>query len=420
MPIRLHMPAIPHTITRDDFSHCAFTGKVKRFGPMMRSVGFEVYHYGVEGAESGADVDVQLMTHDEWMELRVISYMGLHPELSREQAVAALANPSTFISELASTSTPLYAEFNKRLNASLKKNYRSKATDILCLPFGHAHDAAHWHDDYVKVESGIGYNDSKYDYRIFESYAWLNHALGKEKKAPQNYWFVVPNYFDINHFPLSLTPTRKKVGFLGRIGQTKGCNIIVEIARKFPDVDFILCGQGDHTPYTIQPNVHYKEPIHGAERGEYLGSLTAFLCMSTFLEPFCGVSVEAQLCGTPVITHDAGALIETVEQGVTGLRCHTLSEMCEGVQMALDGHFDRQYIHDRAVRLYDMWNVAKKYEYAFKTINDVHNGKGGWYSPDSHLQKCLSGLDEPEACAVHGYHRRYQVPSVEGGDFGTG
>ncbi len=352
---------------------------------MMRSVGFEVYHYGVEGAESGADVDVQLMTQEEWRNLRIESYMELHPELSRDQVIAILANPSTFISELANTGTKLYAEFNRRLGEALKKNYRSKATDILCLPFGHAHDAAHMHGDYVKVESGIGYNDSKYDYRIFESYAWLNHALGKERKDPQNYWFVVPNYFDVTQFPLSLTPERKKIGFLGRIGNTKGCHIIKEVARRFPDVDFVICGQGDHRPYTTLPNLHYKAPIHGAERGEYLGSLTAFLCPSMFLEPFCGVSVEAQLCGTPVITHDSGALRETVEQGVTGLRCHTLAEMCQGVQMALDGKFDRQYIHDRAARLYDMYNVAKEYAYAFKTLNDVHNGKNGWYSPDSHL-----------------------------------
>ena len=35
--IRLHLLAIPHTITTDDFSHCAFTGKVLRFSPMMRT-----------------------------------------------------------------------------------------------------------------------------------------------------------------------------------------------------------------------------------------------------------------------------------------------------------------------------------------------------------------------------------------------
>jgi hypothetical protein len=41
------------------------------------------------------------------------------------------------------------------------------------------------------------------------------------------------------------------------------------------------------------------------------------------------------------------------------------------------------------VRLYDMWNVAKEYAYAFKTINDVHNGNNGWYSSVSHYERPL-------------------------------
>ena len=52
--MRLHLPAIPHTITSAAYSHCAFTGKVLRFPRMMMSVGYEVYHYGVEGSETDA------------------------------------------------------------------------------------------------------------------------------------------------------------------------------------------------------------------------------------------------------------------------------------------------------------------------------------------------------------------------------
>ena len=33
----LHLPALAHTITTDEFSHCAFTGKVLRFAPMVSS-----------------------------------------------------------------------------------------------------------------------------------------------------------------------------------------------------------------------------------------------------------------------------------------------------------------------------------------------------------------------------------------------
>ena len=67
--MRLHLPAIPHTITSPEFSHCAFTGKVLRFAPMMRSRGYVVIHYGVEG--SGG---VDLLTREEWEQLRMESH----------------------------------------------------------------------------------------------------------------------------------------------------------------------------------------------------------------------------------------------------------------------------------------------------------------------------------------------------------
>ena len=53
--------------------------------------------------------------------------------------------------------------------------------------------------------------------------------------------------------------------------------------------------------------------------------------------------------------------------------------------MALDGKFDRQYIHDRAVKKYDMYNVGKKYEYIFKTILNIYDGTNGWYSPNNFM-----------------------------------
>jgi len=379
--IRLHIPGIPHTITRSEYSHCAFTGKVLRFAPMMRSRGFEVYHYGVETSESGATEQIQLMSKAEWTTLRHASYKFLHPAMSDAEITAKLDDPASFIGDLANFNTPLWVEFNKRLAVEVKKHYRSKATDIFCIPMNPYQGVEAL--DLIKVETGIGYPNSSEKYRIFESYAWLHAHLAKGNG--NNYWFVVPNYFDVHEWPLSLSPKIDTVGFLGRIGNTKGCHEIVAIAREFPTKRFILCGQGDPTPFLKAPNIFYKPPIHGTERAEYLGSLVACVAPSEFVEPFCGVAVEAQLCGTPVMTKDYGGQTETVENFKTGLRCHTLADYRHGLQMALDGAFDRAYIRERAVRLYDMYNVARQYEYAFRCYLDIHNGKNGWYSPESSI-----------------------------------
>jgi glycosyltransferase involved in cell wall biosynthesis len=386
--IRLHIPAIPHTITRDEYSHCAFTGKVHRFPAMMQSVGFEVYHYGVETSDTNAKKNIILLSKKEWEEQRIKAIKFLKPHMSSDEIIVYLNDPTKFYGDLANWDTPLYKLFNVRFRKELIKNYRSTQTDIVCIPLGHSYDAAIKELNVVTVEIGIGYENSCKDYRIFESYAWLNYTLGIKNMNPPNYWFVIPHSHNIDDFPLSLNPS-KKIGFLGRIINEKGCITIVEIAKKFPSIEFILCGQGDPKDFLNLPNITYKLPIWGKERSVYLGSLTALLSPTVYLEPFGAVNTEAQLCGTPVITCDSGGMVETVENFKTGLRCHTLADYCYGVQMALDGKFNRSYIRDRAVKLYDMYKCAKQYEYVFKNVLDIYNDNNGWYSPHTYMENLI-------------------------------
>jgi mannosyltransferase OCH1-like enzyme len=385
---RLHLPAIPYTITSDEYSHDAFTGKVKRFSPMMQSLDYEVYHYCIEGSESGGN-QIELMTKAEWNQLRIDSLIFLDSTLTRETAETKLNDPKTLVGVLANYTTPLFKEFNRRFHKALRINYRAQSTDIVCVPLGHSYDEA-IQGPFTVVEFGIGYNDSFANYRIFESYSWLSKVIGQEKKDPNNYWFVIPHAFDTQQLKPVPTPvlTRPRIGLLGRVVAEKGCHVIAEIAKHFPHVDFVLCGQGNPGPFLTGSNVTYKPPIHGDERAAYLSSCVATLCPTTYLEPFGCSAVESQLCGTPVISVDNGGYVETVEQFKTGMRCHTLADFCRGVQMALDGKFDRTYVRDRAVRLYDMYILAKHYDYVFQNVLDIFRpSKNGWYSPDCHLSR---------------------------------
>ena len=375
--MRLHLPAIPHTITSSEFSHCAFTGKVLRFAPMMRSRGYVVIHYGVEGSELGG---VDLLSREEWEQLRMESHRELYPD--RE------ITAQNFVGDLAHVGTSLYKEFNSRLREAHIEHYREG--DIVCLPFGEAHKEAIEGLNVLAVESGIGYPTCFLPFRIYESHAQKSWACGREHKSPHNYWFVCPNYYDVTEWPFG-EPTRPLVGYFGRICAIKGLDIVVEVARRFPHIDFVICGQGEDTFTHQSVNLRYQPPLHGRERGVWLSQLTCLLAPSIYLEPFCGVNVEAQLCGTPVIAPESGAFVETVEQFRTGLLCHTLADYCKGVQLALDGHFDRRYVHERAQR-YDMYEVAKHYDYAFKCIADLRHA--GWHADTSRLDV----LAAPRAC----------------------
>jgi len=379
---RLHILAIPYTITNDEYSHDAFTGKVQRFAPMMRSRGYEVYHYGVEGSEPNATKDIQLLTKEEWNELRIQTFLFLDKTLSREQAEKKNQDKTYLINGLSNFNSPLCVEFNKRLRVKLMEHYRGTSTDIVCCPLGHTHHDAIKDSTMICVENGIGYQNSYLNYRIFESQS----ILSCEKSNPNNYFFVIPNYYNIDDFDFSNKYQRMRIGFFGRLEKVKGLCVVSELAKRYPHVEFIICGQGDPKPFLQSPNIIYKPPIHGKDRSDFLGSCDAILCPSEYIEPFCGVSVEAQLCGTPVISTDYGAFADNVEQLKTGLRCHTLADYGYGIQMALDGRFDRKYIRERAANKYDMYKLALNYDYTFKSILDVHTpGINGWYSKKSHM-----------------------------------
>lgn len=358
--MNLHLLGLPHTITDDAHSHCAFTAKVLKFAAMMRGRGRRLIHYGVEGATTAADEQVDIITRDEQSGLR--GHDG--------------SNPTKFIGDDADVGNALYQKFNAVLGPILRD--RVEPGDLVLLPFGHGHNAALTDvNPQQLVEMGIGYPTlGPAPFRVFESYAWLHWHQGRADRQGKNYEWVVPNYFDVEEWDVVLNPPRTRVVFLGRICKAKGLDTVHEIAKARPDIEFTICGQGDPKLWLEAENVRYVPPLSGRERSPYLGQARALLMPTEFTEPFGGVAVEAMLCGTPVLTVDYGAFTETVEDGVTGFRCHTLGDFLASLDRAPD--LDRAYIAERARGLYGYERIAGMYDRVFRQITDL--GGPGWFS----------------------------------------
>lgn len=355
--MRLHLLSIPHTVTRQDFAHCAFTQKVYKLPRMLRPLGYEVVHYGVEGSDSGADVDAIVMTQDEHLEL-----LG-HPY--HEQ-------PKGFYGDDAQADSPLYRQWNLNARELLKEFVRPG--DGILLPFGHAHAPAirglpMLSEGAWAVESGIGYYDCLLPWRVYESEAVRHGCMAKEGRAGVHQMsnrleFVVPNYYDVDEWPEG--PGGDEIVFLGRLTEGKGIGIIFELARRKPNVRFALAGQGSVEPFgEVPPNVRLVGPLTH-ERAKYLGNARAIIAPSRYVEPFCGVVVEAALCGTPAITSNFGAFTETVANDRTGYRCQTMAEFERAVD-AVRG-LNRKDIRARARRLYGLRSVARAYDVAFQVM----------------------------------------------------
>lgn len=310
--MKFHVLGIPHTITRKDFTTCAFTQKVVKLCQMLTRRGHHVIHYGTEGSDVECTEHVSVTSNAEWSEF--------------------YAHPGTGFYDIdESGKNKAYLELYKsRLHESLKARSGEGGTEIICMTWGGTgqRPAVDGIDQW-KIETGIGYEHSWADYRVYESYAWMHMHLGMERllDGKKWYWSVIPNSFDLADFP---DPSSYKRGeeflYLGRLNDDKGVSLAIAVAKAVGR-KITIVGQGDPSPFLPNnPHVTYLPPVGPVERAKLLGEAYAVFTPSQYVEPFCGVSIEAQIMGAPVITTDWGAFTENVLHGVTGYRCRTFEQ----------------------------------------------------------------------------------------------
>jgi glycosyltransferase involved in cell wall biosynthesis len=111
------------------------------------------------------------------------------------------------------------------------------------------------------------------------------------------------------------------------------------------------------------------------DRCRLMSEAHAVLMPTQFMEPFGGVAVETQFCGTPIITTDHAAFSETVKHGVTGYRCHTLEQFKWAVENTdkLCSPEERRRI---AITNYGIDKVRYMYEEWFHMLLSLRDG--GW------------------------------------------
>ena len=120
-------------------------------------------------------------------------------------------------------------------------------------------------------------------------------------------------------------------------------------------------------------NIEYIGCIDPEKRARAMGQAKAVFVPSEYAEPFGNVAVEAQMCGTPVISTDWGAFPEPVEHGHTGWRYRTLDHFTWAAKNV--GDFDAAYIRQRAVARYSMDAVKLRYQEYFEMLSDLwHEG----------------------------------------------
>lgn len=345
----VHVVSLPHTETTRDWCFCAYTEKVRKFCDQLTSVGRDVVLYAGTRNEAHCTEHVELVTDDDrdrWFghyDWDHDVFDGFQPEAEWWQ------------------------EMNRRAIDAIRQ--RAQPGDVVGIIAGRCQQQlVDAFPDLTPCEWGIGYSGVLLNtHHVFESYAWM-HTVYAQLGINDGRYFdaVVPNAVD----PADFTFRPDHDGyllFLGRHTARKGLAVVEELAKHY---DVVTAGQGDPIPGT-----HHVGVVRGNERAELLAGARALVCPTSYIEPWGGVAVEAQVSGTPVLTVDWGAFTENVVDSVTGYRCHTLAEFLAAAEACdtLDPHAIRQ----RALDLYSLDAVAPQYDAYLNRLVTLHGD--GWY-----------------------------------------
>lgn len=349
-----HVVSLPHTQTTAEYTHCAFTQKVRKFCNMMTDLGHTVILYASEENEARVSELVTVITKEKQREI-----------------FGEYDHTKNFFNITWDAHDPAWVEMNSATIRAMAE--RIQPRDFVCLIGGWCQGViADAFPSNMAVEYGIGYTGPFSKYRVFESYSHMHYVHGLQNDNNGSFYdTVIPNYYDLEEFPY-VEHVEDYYLFVGRLNVDKGYGIAQEVCEKLGK-KLIVAGQGNFSGYG-----EYVGVVGVKQRGELMSGAKAVFVPSTYLEPFGGVHAEALLCGTPVITTNFGVFPETVVNGVNGYRCDTFQDFLDAVKAIESGALKRKSIRTAAQKRFSTSVVADQYQKYFDRLYDLWGD--GWYT----------------------------------------
>lgn len=229
------------------------------------------------------------------------------------------------------------SKFNIVAGEEIQK--RKSPGDIIACFFGLENQkACQMNSDCRWVEPSIGYRSNGVfsPYRVFTSYANMNYFYGERGMLMNPSWFdaVIGNPFTISEFEFNDKKDDYFV-YLGRVCEEKGVTLAIQATQKLgkklviagPAADLTHLGYKD-----IPSHVELIGYVNAEKRNQILKNAKALLGLTYYIEPFGNMVIEANLCGTPVITTDWGAFPEIVLEGETGYRVRDFKSLLTAIE----------------------------------------------------------------------------------------
>jgi glycosyltransferase involved in cell wall biosynthesis len=198
-------------------------------------------------------------------------------------------------------------------------------------------------------------------------------AISEADRHPRlRYGATIHHGIDTDSFAVSPCPEEHLL-FFGRIHPDKGTARAIEVARRcgrrlviagiIQDEDYF---RSEVAPHIDDDRVVYLGPVGGSQRLEVLSRAHALLHLVDFDEPFGFSVVEALACGTPVVAHRRGSMVEIIDHGATGFLVTSAAEAEDAVGRA--GRLDRDAIRASTVARFSARVMVDRYESLYRAV----------------------------------------------------
>ena len=128
---------------------------------------------------------------------------------------------------------------------------------------------------------------------------------------------VLHNYCETKEIPMA--EKKDYVLYFGRYSEEKGIELLVEVCKRLPEVDFVFAGDGSLKEKVEEvKNIKNVGFLNGEELRTTIAQAKFVVVPSIWYENCPFTVIEAQKLGTPVIGSSIGGIPELIEEGRTG------------------------------------------------------------------------------------------------------
>jgi glycosyltransferase involved in cell wall biosynthesis len=242
------------------------------------------------------------------------------------------------------------------------------------------------HNDLQRYISQMEWRLTYESWKVIVNSQHMHRELQNLFKMPADKMAVIPNGIDPDHFDFEFdagplkrqyaSEHQKIVLFVGRMVREKGVHVLLQAAQSIlaavPGTQFLMVGTG----YYLDDMKNLANNLGISHNCHFLGYVSDYdllrlykaadvVVIPSLYEPFGIVALEGMAAQVPVVTTDAGGLVDFVEHGQTGITTYAgdIGSLSWGILEVLrnPGLADhlRKIAYDRVKNIYN-WKVIAK------------------------------------------------------------